>query len=107
MRFASNLLQAPPICNRVNSPWNQNPTACSCEKWPQFLAQNLNITHLAKTLGYCTDADGVCKEVSTGDYVCYWRPGKQNHKWWYNGKVLSLQLVQFPSGKSAPVMGIN
>ena len=71
------------------------------------MAENKNITHLAKSIESCVDSEGVVKAVKTGDCVCYFRPGSEKKKWWYNGKVLSLQLVQFPSGKSAPVMGIN
>ena len=71
------------------------------------MAENKNITHLAKSIESCVDSDGTVKEVKTGDCVCYFRPGAEKKQWWYNGKVESLQIVQFPSGKHAPVMGIN
>ena len=69
--------------------------------------KNLNRAQLAKTINNCIDSDGMEKDAEKGNYICYWRPGKQGKKWWYNGKVESLQLVQFPSGKRAIVMGVN
>ena len=106
-RFQSTLSKAPPICNRVASGWGVPAIACHCDEWPQFLADNKDKNHLAITIDGCGDADGLTKTIKVGDHVCYWRPGSKDHKWWYNGKVESLQWVQFPSGKHAPVMGIN
>ena len=107
VRFASTLEKAPPICNRVSSEWKQPTIPCHCHKWPKFLVANLGKTHLAKTLVSCEDVTGVSKTVKPGDQVCYWRPGTGGKKWWYNGRVGSLQQVQFPSGAHAIVMGIN
>ena len=107
VRFASTLGKAPPICNRVNSDWKQLAIPCHCNEWDEFLAANLNKTHLAQTPASCMDVAGVSKTVKPGDQVCYWRPGAGGKKWWYNGRVGSLQQVQFPSGAHAIVMGIN
>ena len=107
MLFASTLLKAPPICNRVNSEWRTAPLPCLCHKWPEFLMKNLGKTPLAKSLESCEDVTGVSQNVKPGDRVCYWRPGEKGRKWWYNGRVHDLQQVQFPSGAHAIVMGIN
>ena len=107
VRYSTRLEHAPPICNRVNSGWKEDAIECHCKKWPQFLNANLNKTHLARPVKGCIDSDGVYKDVEIGEYICYWRPGKKGTKWWFNGKVESLQLVQFPSGRRATVMGVN
>ena len=91
----------------MNSGWKEDAIECHCKEWPQFLNSNLNKTHLARTVKGCVDSDGVYKDVEIGEYICYWRPGKQGKKWWFNGKVESLQSVQFPSGRRAIVMGVN
>ena len=72
-----------------------------------FLADNKDKNNLATSIHVCKDADGFTKLVNTGDEVCYFRPGEQGKKWWYNGKVADLQMVQFPSGQRAVVMGVN
>ena len=107
VRFSTKLVHAPPICNRVNSGWKEDAIECHCKEWPHFLNSNLDKTHLARTATGCVDSDGVYKDVEIGQYICYWRPGKQGKKWWFNGKVESLQSVQLPSGRRAIVMGVN
>ena len=69
--------------------------------------QELEQDPIGKDKNDCIDSDGMEKDVEIGNYICYWRPSKQRKKWWYNGKVESLQNVQFPSGKRALVLGIN
>ena len=107
VRYVSNLIHAPPICNRVASGWKKPQTACHCHEWPNFIQLNLDKTHLAWTAFRCIDADGWEGDVYPGRSVCYWRPGEEGKKWWYNGKVESLLNVQFPSGKRVLVLGIN
>ena len=108
LSYRSTLAKAPPVCNRVASPWGKPPIACHCDEWPKWLQEHKDSTNLAETVTKCTDSDGLpMDDVVPGKKVCYWRPGKKGQKWWYNGKVASLQLVQFPTGKFAPVMGIN
>ena len=108
VRYVSNLEQAPPICNRVASEWHKPDIGCDCDKRGSFLHQNLNKTGLAVTILRCKDATGVESDAWVGRKVSFWRSdGGKGKKWWYNGKVESLQRVQFPSGKRAAVVGIN
>ena len=107
VRYVSNLIHAPPICNRVASEWKKPEIGCHCHLWPNFIQSNLDKTHLARTAFRCIDSDGMKGNVYAGRRVSFWRPGAQNTKRWYNGEVESLLNVQFPSGKRALVLGIN
>ena len=107
VRYVSNLIPAPPICNRVASGWKKPEIGCHCHLWPNFIQSNLDKTHLARTAFRCIDSDGMEGDVYAGRSVSFWRPGAQKTKGWYNGEVESLQDVQFPSGKRALVLGIN
>ena len=107
VRYVSNLIHAPPICNRVASGWKKPEIGCHCHLWTNFIQSNLDKTHLARTAFRCIDSDGMKGNVYAGRRVSFWRPGAQKTKRWYNGKVESLLNVQFPSGKRALVLGIN
>ena len=47
------------------------------------------------------------KELKKTDKVLYWRHGKGDKKWWYNGMVSDVVEVTFPTGVQKKIVGIN
>jgi hypothetical protein len=104
--FKSHLAPPPKICNRVGTGWKEPAQPCECSFWPQWLRENSN-THVAKRTTTVTDALGVAKTVEPGDNILYYRPGKSNTKWWYNGKVKEIWIIQFPNGNRKRIIALN
>ncbi len=107
-RFTScaNVYPPPPICNRVSTKWKEREKACSCRLWPQWVNAHtyLGKVHPAESV---TDANNVCGAIKPGDAVLYFRPGEQNNKWFYSGKVFDCSLVAVPSGQRKSIVGLN
>ena len=88
--------QHPPVCNRVNRPWNKPPAPCSCAEWPAWLSKAVQ-ANLAVKIPVLTTASGEqieCEESKPD--VAYWRPGGHNmgETFWYNAVVSGVYKLK-------------
>jgi hypothetical protein len=96
--------QHPPVCNRVNRPWNKPPAPCSCAEWPAWLSKAVQ-ANLAVKIPVLTTASGEqieCEESKPD--VAYWRPGGHNmgETFWYNAVISGVYKL-----KGITVAGVN
>jgi hypothetical protein len=88
--------QHPPVCNRVNRPWNKPPAPCSCAEWPAWLSKAVQ-ANLAVKIPVLTTASGEqieCEESKPD--VAYWRPGGHNmgETFWYNAVISGVYKLK-------------
>jgi hypothetical protein len=103
-------LDVPPICNRVGSPWFDQPAECSCaSEWPKFFAAALQSGQASRLLS-TPCYDGIMKiEPGTKPCASYRRPGGHNMKerWWYNAVLEGLAKVTDKSGSTRTIALVN
>ena len=98
----------PPLCNRMGVEWGKPMADCHCALWPQWTRKNLGVsTACLQLLQPIADRDGNAAVAQPGVRLLYWRSGKKNQQWWYNGIVQESFLVRFPSGQQKPVIALN
>jgi hypothetical protein len=103
-------LDVPPICNRIATPWFDQPAECQCEsEWPKFFAAALQSGQATRT--QTTECYDGTMTIEPGKKPCasYRRPGGHlmKERWWYNAVLEGLAKVTDKSGKTKAIALVN
>ena len=108
VEFSAEVESPPPLCNTMGVEWGKKMAGCHCELWPEWTRKNLGVgTACLQLLEPIVDRDGNEAVAKQGVKLLYWRSGRKNRQWWYNGSVLESFLVRFPTGRQKPVVALN
>ena len=112
IKYESPFKPAPPLCNRVNAPWNHPPVECNCVFWPAWLMANAGTDRCKAVTKPFRTFRGELVPPEARELL-YWRPeywhleGQTGSNWWFRGIIAQLWEVTFPIGKTQVVAGVN